>query len=350
MCRPIILLSCLFCFIGCNQQDGLQSFWNKTEQSASSRIISGSLVVSDSVNLHERYGMINPVRLLQNQNFFIVTDQPSSEYSQIYIIKKSDLTLQQIIRISHGRGPGEIEMQSLRSLAVNQESLLLSNMNLQKLVVFDFDGNVIKEAVTDFFMMGRNQFRSDGLTVLFSNPMNFAGNPLFFLVNTDGQRVNTFGEISERDFNHLTVYGYNALDEHNNFYYASYAEHIIKKWSPDGQELFSVGTVGNPESDFNYISSMRGEDVRIMGYAEGGYYSTSHIFLCEEYIYIEHAGDIFFEPSRYLDVYNREDGMYQFSYTRPTHRARGMLESDGVFYGLEDFDDEMHLVQYRINE
>lgn len=333
--------------MGCNQQDVSQSFWDKTEQSASSRIISGSLEVSDSINLHEHFGMINPGRLLQNQDFFIVTDQPSDEYSQIYLITKSELELHQIIRITHGRGPGE--MLSLQGLAVNDETLLLTDMNLQKILLFDLNGTFEKEVVTDFFMFGHNQFRSDGLMILFSNPLDFTGNPLFFLVNTDGQRVDTFGDISEQDFNHLKVYGYNAIDEHSNFYYAGYSEHIIKKWSPDGQELFSVGTVGNPESDFNYISSMN-DDVRIMGYAEGGYYSATQVFLGENYIWIEHAGDIGFEPSRYLDAYSRENGSYQFSYTRPTHTARSMLASEGVFYSLEYFDDDLHLVQYKITE
>jgi hypothetical protein len=348
MRRLLSLLFCLFWFISCDQQENFQSFWDKTEQSVSSRVISGSLEVFDSVNLHERFDMINPGRLLQNQDYFIITDRPSSEYSQIYIISKSEMTLHKIVRITHGRGPGEV--LSLQGLAVNQESLLLSDMNLQKIVLFDLDGNFIKEVVTDFFMFGKNQFRSDGLMVLFSNPMNYNGDPLFFLIDTDGRSVDTFGNISEQDFSHLKVYGNNVIDKQNNFYYASYAEHILKKWSPDGQKMFSVGTVGNPESDFNYISSMNGEDVRIMGYAEGGYYSTSHIFLCEEYICIEHAGDIDFEPSIYLDLYSREDGTYQFSYNRPTPRARGMLLSDGVFYGLQYFDDEMHLVQFRISE
>ena len=96
--------------------------------------------------------------------------------------------------------------------------------NMQNIVIYDFDGNLIKESVTDFFMMVRNQFRSEGLIVLFSNFINFAGNPLFFLVNTDGQRVDSFGEIRDGDFNHLKVYEYNAIDELDNIYYASFSE------------------------------------------------------------------------------------------------------------------------------
>ena len=350
MRRILSLLFCLYLIIGCNKQNVQQSFWDRTEQTAQSRSIVGSIEVSNSVNLKERFGMVNPRRLLQNQDFFIITDQVSTVYSHIYIISKEELTVHQNIRITHGRGPGEINMQSLRNVAVNHSYLMISDMNLQKIVLYDLDGNFINEVLTDFFMFGNNQYRSDDLMVLFSNPLNFNGNPLFSIVNSDGQRVDTFGDINEQDFNHYKAYGNIAIDKKDNIYYAGFAEHFIKKWSPDGQLLFSIGTVENPESEFNYISSMHGDDFRIMGYAEGAFYSTAHVFLCEEYICIEHAGDVDFEPSVYLDMYSKEDGAYQFSYTRPSHRAGGLLFTDGVFYGLQYFDDEMHLIQYEISE
>ncbi|MCC5925654.1 MAG: hypothetical protein JJU41_03755 [Bacteroidetes bacterium] len=350
MRRQLSLLFCLLYFIGCNPHDESSSFWDKSEQTANTRIISGSFEVTDSLNLNERFGILNPTRLHQNEDFFIIADRPSSDYALIYIITKSSLSLHQTIRISYGRGPGEVEPQSLRSLAVNQGNVLLSDMNQQKIVRFDLDGNFIHEVVTDFFISGKNAFRSDGLMLLFSNPIRYLGNPLFFLINTDGQPEGTFGDINEQDFNHLSLYGYLDIDEHDNLYYAGFAEHIIKKFSPQGEELFSVGTVGNPESDFNYISSVSGETLRIMGYAEGAYYSATHLFVCGDFLCVEHAGDVDFEPSSYVDLYDRDDGTYQFSYIRPTHRARGMLMSDGFYYTLHYFDDDIHLVRYSITE
>jgi hypothetical protein len=331
-------------FIGCTQNESEPTFWLGEKQLAAQRTVSGTLAIADSVLLFEHFGMPHATALEKDDNELYIKE---SAHNEIFIIDKQ--TLNHTGTISPPEGQGPQELTSLASYDIYDGNVAI-NADMNKIQIWNTDGDFVQEFLAEELHPRRVRFRSDGNLVVLSHYFFvIEESNLLHVITPEGKLEFGFGLVSEDDYSSLKSEGYIQIDEEDNVYYSSYSEHVLKKWDSKGNLLYSVASIDDYPSEFNY-ASVEGDTQRIMGYSEFANYHSIGTVLLDDYWLILHGG-IPAEPTYtpILDIYNRDDGQYLFSKELP-YQTSHIVSGDDYLYALHTIEDDIYLVMYDIEQ
>jgi hypothetical protein len=331
-------------FTGCIQDEIDYSFWQSDEQQTTQRTVSGTLAIADSLLLYESFRMPHAIGLEKNSTDLYIKDNANNE---IFIIDAQTLDHKGTISPPEGQGPRELT--SLVSYDIYEGNVVI-NADMNKIQTWNTDGDFIHEFLAEELHPRRIRFRSDEKVVVLSHYFSVTEKTnLLHVINLDGKVEFEFGQVSEDNYSSLKAEGYILTDEEDNVYYSGYSEHILKKWDSEGNQIYSVASIDNHPSEFNYATT-EGESQRIMGYSEFANYHSIGMAFLNKYWLILHGG-IPAEPTYtpILDIYDRDNGQYLFSMELPYQTSQIVAGYD-YLYALHTIEDDIYLVLYDIQQ
>ncbi len=283
-----------------------EDFLHKVPQTATERVVDSRLVATDSLRLSD-YDVLTPRRILVDVDWIFVDDVGEG---RILAVAKEDFETHRFIGRGTGEGPGE--MSRFRGFDVLDGELVLANRP-GRLSRYTFEGELVGELV-----IGQHPVRiaavGDGAVAVL-DPLN--GDHLLTVVNATGGATGGQGMVPNpaaelRMAWHLRSMG--AIDYHDgHIYFAGFSESLIKKYSLDGELVYSVATIDNHSSELNYMES-ESESVIAAGYTEQALYSALNIRVYGRYSLVQPVRDDAGEVLRYLDAYDATTGKYEGSY------------------------------------
>jgi sugar lactone lactonase YvrE len=159
----------------------------------------------------------------------------------------------EVVRILDQNTDDKLKIKGAMALTAHEGKLYVANSNLGTVLRVDPSGRV-EEVITPQMEVGEHALRPIGIAV--------ASNGQIILSDPDNHRVlrlSPTGDLiaslgsGKRDSGE---YGFNtpgavALDGEDNFYVLDMLNSSVKKYSPDGQFLLSVGGAGDTEGSFS---------------------------------------------------------------------------------------------------
>ncbi len=327
-----------------NEEKGIKSvFLEKELQDSSERVVLSELILSDSLQLMDLYGITSASTLKLDENHIYVNN-PFEKH--VYIIKKDSYDYVGKIAPGEGRGPGEVT--GLGYFDVTNDYIILAAESQYKVQLWDKEGNLVNEFITDQIRPHRVTGWPDGKITILSTFLTDADR-VFHTVDKGGEILQQFGNFDMDNFNPL-MYSGSTVQDDNYFYYAGFSEHVLIKWDRDGNHLFSKATIDNFPGELNYITFLNGEE-RVFQYSETGVFSAVGTAINNEYWILIHAGERGSDTStRLLDIYFKQDGSYAGSVLLPYRAGFGTIAVDESYiYTLHNIDDETHIGIYKNN-
>jgi hypothetical protein len=334
------LLILTFNIIQCSEIEEESFFKDKESQIISERIIKGELEIVNQVSLYDQFEIFNAIGLILDGNTLFIADRPQLK---VIGINTGSFELDHSFTIPEGEGPEELTRISPNS--VSNDTFVFYDRSLSKFQFRDINGTFIHEFIYEEIHPSRIRFLSNGNFVTLSDPYSTGQNFMFHEMNQKGEILSEFGEIDSDHFHTLMYPGSIVIDENDNFYYAGFSEHILKKWDPDYHQLFSIASIDDFPAELNYVTFESGGD-RVFGYSEHGYFSSIGSALYNDFWLILHGG-VSVDEHEYpkLDIYNRETGDYLYTYEIP-YRTDHLAVDDQYIYMLHIIDGDSHLVIY----
>jgi hypothetical protein len=331
----------LILIIGCSHNVKKNPFLEKSQQELSERIDKGSLAIVDSLQLLDQYGLLDVAGLNINEFALFIGDYSNSTIS---VIDKETFELIRRVEIQEGRGPGEL--LRIGAFDVNSNYLVVGNENERKIQFWNMKGEFVSEFISEEFSPHRININSNNHAIILST---ISATHLFNEINSSGEYVSGFGQINSSEYNPLMFSGSTVTDDKDNYYYAGFSEHILKKWDADGNLQFSVSSIDNFPGEINYATFSGNDEQRVYRYSEHGYFSAIGSTIYKDYWLILHGGVSGDEDQiPLLDIYSTNNGKYLNSFSIPYRAGRGQIAAnDNYIFMLHDINDETYLVVYR---
>jgi len=328
----------------CSEYDKEHFFEDKDPQESSEREIRGELEIAEQISLYDQFEIYNASGLIVYGNTLFIADR-----SQLKVIgiNTGSFEIEHSFSVPEGEGPEELT--SLSPGSVSNGTFVFYDRRLSKFQFRDIKGTLIHEFISEELQPSRIRFLSNGNIITLSDPFRTGKNYMFHEMNQEGEVLSEFGKIDRDHFHTLMYPGSIEIDKNDNFYYAGFAEHILKKWDSDYRQIFSVTSIDDFPADLNYITFESGEN-RVFSYSEHGYFSAIGSALHNDFWLILQGG-VSGDEHEYpkLDIYSQETGDYLYTYEIP-YRATGSLAVDDQFiYLLHMIDHDTYLVMYENN-
>lgn len=311
---------------GCENKSTTEYFLNsKYPQVSNERLIKDTLILSDSLILQETYGMNLPGSIRIDEQYLYIADPIPDQ--KVFVIDKNSLDHKYTISPNEGRGPEEIT--GIGAIDISTSKVIIAAENLFKIQIWDQTGEFIKEFILDGIGPHRINSWDDGYITILS-PSSPKNDNVFHTMDGDGNLVMEFGAVSNDSFNPLKYSGATTIDG-DYFFYAGFSEHILQKWTREGELKFSRSTIEDYPSELNYVTFESGEQ-RSVRYSETGFYSAIGLFIYDDHIIIMHGGDRN-DPAyrQLLDFYSKTNGDYQFSLEVPYNASSGSFAVDDEY-------------------
>ena len=286
--------------------DKLDGFLAKEEQPVQKRVVASYLAPVDSFPL-SAYDAFESYSIAVDDYWIYA---PIARSGRVLAVSKEDFESFRLIGRGTGEGPGE--MKGLRGLDVSRHHIVLGNQP-HKVARFNKAGQLVGQHEIDH-RPSRLRVSQDGRVLTFDpNSPDY----LFRVLGVDGtvlhEMVDMSGTFEELGPGvSLRLSGF--VDFHDDHvYYACYSESLLKKFSLDGTEVFSVSTIDNHSSEANYAEAMMGE-FRTWTYSDAAIFSTIRMEVYGRYCLLKSGRDADGVMPRCLDLYDTDTGRYVRSY------------------------------------
>lgn len=291
-----IIFVSLFIFMSCQDKEKKKNFLSKEVQKIDQRTVKGSLTAVDSVNL-SKFNIYAAYSIKMNQPHLFVKD---SEDFKVVAISKDDFENHYTIDIKEGRGPQEI--LHFQSFDVKDSSMVILDENYSKILTFKLPDIITNEFSLQETTAHRIRILNSKSYILFT-PI-IGSKYLFNLMNINNKTLQRFENLPPQ-YNPMVYEGL-INTQNNNIYYAGFSEPLLKKYSSEGELVYSVATIDNFNTEANYIKTDGGS---MMGYTPAAQFSTEGFIIYQSYwIVIPYKdGD---QISTHLDIYNEHNGHY----------------------------------------
>lgn len=272
--------------------------------------------------------------ILDNR-LFILAGEPHSVLS----LNLNDFKDRYWIGPDKGRGPGELTGISSHDIRNNQ--IAFSNEQLSKILIYTLEGDVTSEFTTEY---GPHRVGLlPGNQILGMAPTS--QDHLFQRYNYEGDIIGTFGRPNPDRRGFLQYDGNLHIDNAGNIYFTGLPEPILKKYSPEGDLIFSRATIDNWDTRGNYAESVDGE-TRIMGYSPAVIYSTYGFTVYDDYMIVRPVDNDMEELQHIVDIYDSSDGSYQYSVEFSDTEPIRLAATDQHIYTTENHGGEHFLLVY----
>jgi len=229
-------------------------------------------------------------------------------------------------------------VNGISDFQVNHDSLYLFLQ--RRTIVWSTSGAYITD-ITREVGVYRGEVLGGGETLV-SDPTS--STHLFNIVNEEGKTERGFVRTELGRLTPLHYEGDIAFDgEH--LFFAGVPESLIKKYTLDGRQLFSVATIDNYPSEINYVQFEASGGRMAMGYAPGALLSTAVIEVYDGYLLTVPIHDYDQTTFSYIDVYDAENGRYLATYDLARMPQSLAVDAKGI-YTLEYEGNDAYLKRY----
>ncbi|MGD8747668.1 MAG: hypothetical protein PVI44_04320 [Balneolaceae bacterium] len=327
--KVTILLSLLLLF-ACKEKH--KKFTSRKPQSIEKRAYKDTLVPLDSLNL-SKVDLYESGTLRINKTHLFVKGK-----DKIVIISKDNFDNHKTITFKKGKGPQEI--LQLESFDVRDSLLTVLDERQNKVLTYRLPNVFEGENKFNKVMPHRIRILNRNSYLLFAPA---SSEYLFNEVNTKKGEVFRFGKLP-LNHNLLVFEGYIDV-KNNNIYYAGFSEPMLKKYSLDGDLLYSVATIDNYDTEANYVKSEDGNNLMI-GFTPAAQFSTAGFDIFNNYWFIipyrldnKLTGE--------LDIYNKHSGKYLGTVDGLKARTRKIRADDNFIYAISQSQGDYVLTRYK---
>ena len=302
------------------------NFFDKELQAATERIIAATINPVDSLNLSD-YGVFNGILIEVDDRWIYVADW---KVNKVLAIAKGEHGSYRFI--GHGTGDGPGEADGFADIAVGSGNIY-SITHPHRIATFTAAGAFISDTQIDI-PVGRLAVAGDKNILAFAPKST---DYLFHLIDADGLTTDAFGQVTteEPDLgpgNFLRYAG--SVEVHDgHLYYAGFSESLFKKYTLDGELVYSVATIDNHSSEHSYFVQLL-DGMNIARYTPQALFSTISIAVYDRYCIVQPADDTYGVRHRVFDVYDTKSGQYVESYGIYGMPTRFALD-DGHIYTIE---------------
>lgn len=288
--------------IGCGEKKEKEHFLNAEVQNTTQRIIDEkalTLILEKDLEELEIFDYY----FIKEINESIIIEQPK-ELAITYLDKKN-LDLQKSFTITSGRGPKELEY--IMALDASEKVVAVADNRLKKVILFDHDGNLIREFLTEKKTPHRLALTDNGdINMLFKIYFNNIENDFLENLNLFGEVNYSFEKEGVENLHPFAIEG-NIKSIKDTLFYVGAYEPFIKKYVR-GELLYSRATIDNFDTSLNYVTVISDES-RSTSLTPEAVFSSLDFDIKDGHLFIipDPNGDKDFS---YIDVYNTSNGEY----------------------------------------
>lgn len=232
---------CLFIAIiisACSEEETFtesgENFFIKSPQQINKRVFVGELKPVKSQNLDSLDIIASSFLKSNHERLFL----SSGRLKKIFVIDKEDLSRDYTISINEGRGPGELV--GFNDFDVSSNSIAIVDNPGLKILILDVEGNFLHEFFPKAGARPARVALNDNDDILIYTPITPE-----FLFNTsdfEGNTINGFSKLGDLAGHNALKYTGRVIIKDNHLYFAGRSESILKKYSLDGDLIFSRTT------------------------------------------------------------------------------------------------------------
>lgn len=328
--KKFLLLPLLLLMIGCSGETAtdFEFFLDREPQERTERTVS-SLPAPESILNFSDYEIYSPGTLAQNSTHLYLIDFGTFTIAKV---SKQAFSNPEKLAFSEGSGPGEVQV--IQSLAVSDDKLYLGDPRQMRIVETKPDGSPERDISTEF--------SPNNLLLINENQLlNFNAHQqghFFTFYHVEPDTASGFEEI-DFDFDEIMKYaGYISADE-SSVYFAGYSEPLLRKYTIDGELLFSRSTIDNFDTANFYEVRTQG-DMRMAGFSDEALFSSMDVIHYEGYLMVIPArnGN---EDANFLDVYDASDGEYLETYSINHQPRKAAIDGQYLYLLVRDGDDNL---------
>lgn len=309
-------------FVGCSSNNS-DDFLKTLDQGVNQRTYIDTLELMQTKRLSD-FGIEYAAGLAANDEEIFVD---VGGINEIAVINKKNFEEEIRLSFRKGRGPGEIEQ--ITGIDVNENKLLISNENSQKIILFDLEGNFLREITLSNMTFDEVKlFKNDQIFVA-----STIGDPTFSIINYSSEEAISNKSINIDKVNPLYFSG-SFLIENEALYFGGYSESILKKYNLENKidENYSRNFVENISSVNNYFTNSSG-DQTLWGFTPEAQYSSFDLGLYQTKLVDvpAHNGE---KQKKVIDFYDSIDGEYLFS-SNTIHNPSQVISDNDFIYLIE---------------
>lgn len=326
----------LLLLVSCSQSVPEEDFFARTTQNVEERAIDQYIAAIDSFHLFNTYDISRLNDILVYNDTLII---PYSPKKRVVKINCDGPLLFEYTSFSDGEGPGEL--RNMQGIDANASGLLIADSQQNKTVLFSTsEGSLKEQRVAPRTPHRISWVTTDTYAIL--SPISH--DKVFHVISVSDGLQTSFGTAVSPP-NPLMYEGrIRATEDH--LYYAGRSEPVLKKYTTQGDLVYSRATIDNLPSEGNYLTSEDPEFV-MFRYTDWALYSTSDFTFSDDYwVVLPVSEEEFKQTHRVIDLYHRSDGSYSHSVGLDRNLRLIALGSNYLF-GIHITEDrESYLVRY----
>jgi len=274
--KKLLLLPFLFYMIGCagERTAEFEYFLDREPQERTERAITSLPSPESALNFSD-YEIYSPGTLAHNSTHLFLIDFGTTSIAKV---SKQEFGNPERITFSEGSGPGEVQV--IQSLAVSDERLYVGDPRQMRIVETIPDGSAERDISTEF-SPNNLLLINEGQLLNYNAAQQ---GHLFTFYHIEPDTTSGFEEINF-DFDEIMKYaGYISGDE-SNVYFAGYSEPLLRKYTTDGELIFSRSTIDNFDTSDFYEVRTQG-DMRMAGFSDDALFSSMDVAHYEGYLIV----------------------------------------------------------------
>jgi hypothetical protein len=344
-----ILLTIIGLCSACNSEQTIKNadtFLAGKAQTAESRIFADKISAPGEIASLDSLRLLNPFSIVASNDQVIVHNGPPN--TKFWVANTKNLS-NNFTFGSPGRGPGEY-LNPIDIEFSADGSIYVLDSRLRRLDKWSATGEIIESKVfetLDPYRMALAEVSND--LYIFTPPRN----QLFHRYDRDYNYDSSFQSSSDslRIFLRSVLLSGEITSDSNGLYYAGYGNHFLKKYSFDGELLFSRKMIEEMQPP-SIITEKTGDGNGAMLRISDDFKPAARTLMSyQDKIFVLYLGNDSNLMGRTVDVYNSDSGDYLYSLQISTKDRRADyidIDSNGTIYSLE-FDKNMNYMIYTYN-
>ncbi len=306
-----------------------RDFFSKREQSKKGRTVTAQMQAIDSLNLSDYEVFRGSLIRIDNGRIYV----SDGGLGKVVAIDKRDPTSFRFIGAGKGQGPGEVT--GFSDFAVDDQKIVLASRH--RVITWSKSGTLSRDLRVELQVRRLRPLASDLFIILSPASLDY----LFNIIDGDGGVVRSFERVGLESGASLKYEGRIDVDARH-VYYAGYSESLIRKYTLEGDLVYSVATIDNHSSEVNYVTSDLAEGIVAMGYTQWALYATLGIAVYGDYLLVQPAPDRNQDVPDLLafDVYDASDGQYLETYSLSGLPNSFAVDDDHIYTVETDRDFE----------
>lgn len=331
---PGYILCTLLLFTYCTAgEPEIETFTDRIPQQQDERVISKEIMLEPVVNLTQ-LGIFSPGRINLIGDYIMWSDFRSGRLLGINPVGGD-----QLFRIGSRQGSGPGETGRISGFVLYDDRVVAIDRQNMKIIHWDYwTGEFITEFKIEGYHPQHLQILSDNLFVVQSMRQHGA---LFYLIDSTGEIVGSVADSTNHVGHPMKTAGHMSSSD-DAFYFAGFSEPILRKYSSDGELLFSRATIDNYDTSEQYTETAFEGGGRAFGFADDARYAALYLKHYDGYLIAANSNNGV-RGDNFIDIYDGENGDYMASWLTD-RQVTGFAIIDDVLYTKGLIDDDIYLL------